>query len=102
MDKNNNKCYEVAPRILHENENYYVQPLETVREDVFIIDSLGAPYTEGYGLVNRDTGQIELVRPCLPDIIYNAEHLNKILVEKSYQWLEMNAPEEVPSSGTAH
>ena len=97
--ENNFKCYEASPRILHENDNYYVQPVEVVLDGVFILDALGAPYSEGYALVNKDTGQIELVRPCLPDIIYNAEHLNKILVDKAYRWLDA---EEVPVPGTVN
>jgi hypothetical protein len=74
--------------MLHENENYSVHTVEIARDDIAIVDNLGVPYDSGYALINKQTGVIELVRSTLPDVLFNAEHLNKILTEKPFMWLD--------------
>lgn len=78
--------YTFSTGVLHENENYYVYGVAVDEEDVFILDSSGCGYKQGYALVNKATGIIELVRATLPDVLYNSEHLSQILIDKPYLW----------------
>lgn len=88
MGDNFNEAYEVEPRTLHENAHYTVHVVTAVVPDVYIVDSTGCAYDKGYALVSKGTGVIELIRTSLPDALWNAEHLSKILTEKPYLWLE--------------
>lgn len=78
--------YTISTGVLHENEHYFVYGVTVDEEDVFILDSSGCGYKQGYALVNKNTGIIELVRATLPDVLYNSEHLAQILVDKPYLW----------------
>ena len=95
--ENNNEFYTLVPTVLYENEHYTVQPVEVARGDIYILDHFGCPYSAGYGMVSRKTGQVELIRTCLPDVIYNAEHMSNILRTEPYKWPDMMGEDnEVP------
>ena len=87
-DEFNYELYTIVPTTLYENRHYSVHPVEIREPDVFILDQLGVAYTSGYAMVSRQTGQIELIRTCLPDLLFNAEHLSNILENETYKWPE--------------
>ena len=82
--------YDIMMDILHENDHYRVQSIHTTHPELVILDRSGCAYTAAYAVISKITEQIELIRTTLPDALYNAEHMGKIMATKPYMWLNID------------
>ena len=66
---------------VHVNEHYAVVISEEIE-----ITVAGVTYLGGYEVINRATGITEFATTCLPEALHNAEHLNSMMENKSWNW----------------